>query len=353
MSYIQSLRDEVQLLAFRVLRRKYQRAPSSQVLYVHIGPYKTGSTSLQSFFREIHPYLQDIDFSYPTFFDEKSQSALDAATMFELYGPQGLVHFLNKLANNFPEQTKSLISCEYLCNVTELGGHQLFRAFAKTRILVFCFFRHQTQLIESHYLELLKQGVVSKNFRDYVVDFLERKAQHQPEIFDYFQLWKNWKNLGEFKILPLNRNTPEGLADYFAFAGEIPMSGRFNYLNSRLSWRIVDALRSLNAILSTVESLSAERIGQISYEVAKELESLLDREDTPVSLFDEDSYKLVVSHYANSNRKINRFFPGLSTQVPIPYKDNIRVLDISTQHFLRRVALNKMLDHIEYSTDKV
>lgn len=134
-----------------------------EVLYIHIGTHKTGTTNLQTFFRDNRALLRKNGIVYP-----KSGRARMGAhhhlvssiriPIHPVFKPRRpFIEYIKRLWNEVPEDSNCLISSEIFNETINFSQLELFKTIAK-RVKIIVYLRRQDTFLESAYSFFLRGG---------------------------------------------------------------------------------------------------------------------------------------------------------------------------------------------------
>lgn len=233
----------IQCNGLRVAGRRYD------MLYIHIGAEKTGSSSIQSFMVENSTRLADAGTLYPTIGRASPRRHNQVRRDAELPGSDtgSSLSDLREycLAN---ADKKIIISDELLSLTSEAGVEHIARIFAGIDARIVFYFRDYASFLVSLYNQDTKTGVNTLDFDQF---FEQRLAR--PSQFDLVSRWGERFGWDRMVVRLFDRGTlvnNDAVDDFLRVIGCEPLAGqssRARRLNVSQGWRATEILRSVCA----------------------------------------------------------------------------------------------------------
>lgn len=190
--------------------------------YIHVGPHKTGSSSLKHFVRGNLETLRRYGLFFPMLRDDKGRPAanhMDLATSDEIK-PNGALKARAKLWLEIEEvagegETDILLSSEMFCRSFAQEGRldPILAYFERRgyRVVILAYIRDQPAWLNSWYVQSQKRFAALMSF-DAFVDEAERRGRVEPSRY----LAPFIDNPGcELEIIPFERAAKAGLEEDF------------------------------------------------------------------------------------------------------------------------------------------
>ena len=134
-----------------------------EVLYLHIGTHKTGTTSLQTFFRDNSALLKKKGIVYPKTGRARMGahhhliSAISVPPHPEFKPKKSFTDYIAELNNEVAEDARCLISTEILNEIIDFSRLELFKTVAK-KVKIIVYLRRQDHFLESGYSFEVRRG---------------------------------------------------------------------------------------------------------------------------------------------------------------------------------------------------
>lgn len=284
-------------------------------LYVHIGTHKTGTTSIQNFFRDNCDYfLQKYGLYYPSAGQIGSGShhnlvweAMGDARFRITFGNWSQLH--EEISKKKSQANDILISCEAFSAYSDFSAVQKplveLSSSLNMEMVPIVFLRPQEEFIESLYFEDIKSGIGDK-FHEYLSKCLDK------ERFDYFRLVEGWTLDGRKPIVVPYDSGTDSIASLVSILGFNPddLSCHYNKnKNIRLSASNLSLLLALNRAMLR-HGVSKSNIRSISYAVAKQLP---EPKGVHVSVLSKQEVSTIRAAFKISNDRLKSLYPSLSS----------------------------------------
>lgn len=278
-----------------------------KTLYLHVGPHKTGSTTIQHFLDKNREQLRQYDYAY---LNQGSSNG------YEMARETGAFLTVGELVRS-SSQNNHIFSCEGLEKRKSGFIRQFSRAFPEIRIIAVFYFRRQDQWIESHYNQRVKRGAECRPFADFCKEILALGR------IDYLRIIQNWENaLGRDAIVLRSLHNLSGSleSDFLEAIGLGWIDGleRVGQLNRSVP---ADALL---AVRTMTRSLSPEVVGLHRFS------NLLARyllKEIPSARFPVDRGFMT----RNSSRNILDHYTGQWAELERRYRDDVPLFSCPPQ----------------------
>jgi len=231
---------------------------TKRIIYLHVGPHKTGTTVLQKACLDNRNILEAQGIKYPNLF-------------FNHIGHHKLVDIIRRkeITADVLAKVKSLnsdviFSSENFISLNKDNWQYFFSSFADYQVKIIYSWRRSSQKMYSLWQESIKQGGV-KNFTDFYYKELIRPGQ-SALLCPHIQLdkWSNFVGKANIKILDYDASKSSNslIADFFNLLSiesslintEKISSG---IKNKSLPPEVVEILRCLNRIYSSSNNSSS------------------------------------------------------------------------------------------------
>lgn len=231
-------------------------------LFLHVGPHKTGSTTIQHLFRKNEARLSGLDFVYLK--NTNILTRLETIQSPKKNHSPALRDWICEKTEQRPARNY-LISSEKLCGSdkhaylnSELVAETLADAFSDFSCHIVCFLRRQDSFVESLYTQSIHEGGT--------LEFDEYCSTYPIEKFDWFRLLNSFSDVfGKSSVLA-RRYGPDLIPDFCdalgipEFAAEI--SDQITNQNRGYSRPVLELARMANQHLDRPQSQALRRLLQ-------------------------------------------------------------------------------------------
>jgi len=292
-------------------------------VYIHLGPHKTGTTSIQSFFSENYASLVSHGLLYPRagrIHNKRTRNAHHHLVTSILENAEDEIEkFLRELAEEIAvhKPQKILLSTEVLARewLTKDVFETLQNFFPHSTRVWIAVLRRQDDLLLSHYQEGVKRNSIKSpndgKSRGRFTSTSQISQLDRPEILDHSRrLEKIQSHVGGDEMRPLlfeaiKQNLHQAILQIteVAFDNSFRLPAR---KNESLPWRVLYALQAVNRLPEPLSSRTSKAIRTGTRIAAKlGLQPLL-AGSAPLSKADRRN---VMAKYAVSNRRVcERYF---------------------------------------------
>lgn len=199
-------------------------------IYLHIGYYKTGTTSIQHTLYERRPQLHRLGIDYPTIGTLKNKAHHNLANQlvktnfhYPQYGTlEDLQAYLSR--SRYPV---TVLSAETFMNADSQHIQRFADYFKGYDVGIIIYLRRQDQLLQSLWAQRIKMGRPTPSFDDFVSglfssDERDDELAHDLSSLDFVQLVSAWAGVfGEEHIVvrPYERSTGDVVRDFLHVIG--------------------------------------------------------------------------------------------------------------------------------------
>ena len=332
------------------------------IINIHIGPHKTGTTTIQRFFFRNRTKFLSNGLLYPAagIFDQSGHSefAWDFRTNRVLSDELRVV---NQMIDELRASSCSdfVISSEEFSDFSDVEVGRLKDLFSKFEVRIMFFVRNQVDLIRSQYVEYLKQGITSAHPLDFVGSgACGMREEFSLEKFNYQRLANLWGGVFGFDSLrPLVFSRQgTGVLELFLKNAGIALPVGVNLPdfeeNKTPSAYAVSVLHFINCVLGSINGVHYLRRRQIIYQAFDELGEMAGRKVVPFA-FPNAACRFIESYFFQSNKEFeSKFGEGFFQKIR---REDLGGIDLCQA--LESVDLdywfNKILDQIKYSNTVV
>lgn len=287
-------------------------------LIIHIGTHKTGTTSIQKFLLTNESKLLKDGILFPK--EGRMDNSNHAPLAWELNSQlkiqkQNMLRnkwesLFNEIENN--QCDKVVLSSEEFSllgtSSIELLQERLTKKHIQCQIIIFL--RTQYELLQSNYVELLKQGVIDINFASFITQsYFQIDSRFTLLQFDYQYMLQPWIKVFEKKnIQVINYSKYLDAVKLFCDHIGINITNNKYIISSTRSnvspnINVVIVLIYANCYLSLCNELSKKRRIQITYELYEKAVSYYENKNSlPFNGYTEQLLNFVKNYYMSSNQ---------------------------------------------------
>ena len=287
------------------------------VIYFHIGPHKTGTTSIQSFLDANREWLHSLGFSYPTYL--LSEPFHDFHSLFMEYDKN-----FDNWFNQFKElrYAYSIISSETFFNRTfskqKKSIFDSLRSLSDIKLIGVLCLRPQDELIHSQWAQAVKHGELDICLRDYVELCLANKLEvlNGGRSTDWF-IYPKYSTIisdvqdyfDEIKIFVHSKDHSETLRRFLTCLEINITKDTINELKRPFKQNITPSYKTLEYVRTIISQLNTK----FSTEERKVIAQMIKREASLRGFnnsikygYDKELIKSIRQHFEYDNQIINR-----------------------------------------------
>lgn len=139
------------------------------MIFLHIGPPKTGTTTIQRFLNINKKKLENKGILYPKSGIKNSGQHNLAWELLDYYEYDKKYGTWSDLFNEIDKNEKIVISSEFFSLLDENGIEKLYRKLRHYEVKIILYLRRQDRLYNSTYVEEIKSGKALCSFKDFIL----------------------------------------------------------------------------------------------------------------------------------------------------------------------------------------